>query len=73
MQSSNEGLQKFSIHILLMRKPKVDFSVFHFMLDYSSPNECRGLCQHSPENSSGAKIKLHEMKNRKSNFGFSYI
>ena len=33
---------------------------------------CATLC-HRPGHSLGKNIKLHKMKNRKSNFGFSYI
>ena len=31
------------------------------------------ICRHRPGHSLGGKIKEHEMKNGKSNFGFSYI
>ena len=39
---------------------------------YFSPNEYPGLCRHRPGHSLGKVIKLHEMKNGKGNFGFSY-
>ena len=36
------------------------------------PNECPGLCRHTPGHSLREKIKLHEMKNEKKLHGFSY-
>ena len=51
----------------------VFFRFFHFVQIHFPPNECPGLCPHRPGHSLGKKIKLHEMKNGKSNFGFSYI
>ena len=44
-------------HILYIWKPKVAFSVFHFVLLYFSPNKCPGLCWHRPGHSLGDKIK----------------
>ena len=35
---------------------------------YVLPYECPGLCRHRP----GQNIKLHEMKNEKKLYGFSY-
>ena len=39
--------KRFKIcHILYIRRPKVAFFVFHFVLLYILPNECPGLCRH---------------------------
>ena len=45
-------------HILYIRKHKVDFSIFHFVLLYYPPNECQGLCQHKLGHSFGGKTTL---------------
>ena len=59
---------------MYIEKPKVAFSIFHFVLLYFSlSNECPGLCRNRPGHSLGKKIKTHEKKNGKSNFGFSNI
>ena len=54
-------------------KKKVFFFLFHFELLWICYSGFPGLCQHRPGHSLGKNIKLHKMKNRKSNFGFSYI
>ena len=60
-------MKRFKIcHISYIRKPKVAFSVFHFVLQYFFPNECPGLFRHRTGHSLGKK-------NGKINFGFSYI
>ena len=45
-------MKRFKIcHISYIRKPKVAFSVFHFVLQYFYPNECPGLCRRRPGHS----------------------
>ena len=54
---------------------KIQSCFFHFSFRATlfSPNKCPGLCWHGPGHYSlGKKIKLHEMKNGKGNFGFLY-
>ena len=43
--------------VMVIRTPKVAFSVFHFVLNYFFTNECPGLCQHRPGHLLGKKIK----------------
>ena len=57
---------------LWKKKTHVVFFVFHFMQLYFLSNECPGLCRDRPGHSLGEKIKLHEMKNGKNLFGFSF-
>ena len=52
-------------HILYIRKPKVAFSVFHFVLLYFSPDECPDLCRHRPGHSLGEKNKVARNEKRK--------
>ena len=51
---------------------KIQSCFFHFSFRATyfifSPNECPDLCRHRPGHSLGKKVKLHEMKNGKSNF-----
>ena len=54
MKCPSETLQNY---ILYIRKSKVAFSIFHFVVLYFSPNECPGLCQHRTGHSLGEKIK----------------
>ena len=50
----NVPAKRFKIcHILYIQKPKVAFSIFHFVLLYFFPNECSGLCRHRPGHSFG--------------------
>ena len=63
---------KFAI-FYTYKNPKLLFLFFILCNFIFSPNECPGLCRHRLGHSLGGKIKLHEMKNGKSNFGFSYI
>ena len=50
--------KRFKIcHILYIWKPKVAFSIFHFVQSYIFlPNECHGLCWHRLGNSLEEKI-----------------
>ena len=63
---------KFAI-FYIYENPKLLFPFFISCYFIFSPNECPGLCQHRPGHSLGKKIKQHEMKNGKSNFGFSFV
>ena len=60
-------------HILCIRKPKVAFSVFHFMLLYFFPNECPCPCRHRPEHSLGKNKVAQNEKWKKQLWVFVYI
>ena len=62
---------KFAI-FYIYENPKLLFPFFISCNFTFIPNECHGLCCHRPWNSLGKEVKLHEMKNGKSIFGFSY-
>ena len=53
----------------IYENPKLLFPFFISCYLIFFPNECH----HRPGQSLGKKVNLHEMKNGKSNFGFSYI
>ena len=59
---------KFAI-FCIYENPELLFTFFISCYFTLFPNECR----HRPGHSLGEKIKLHKMKNGKSNFGFSSI
>ena len=61
-------------HILYIRKPKVAFSVFHFVLLYFFPYEWPGLCRHRPGHSLGKTNKVARNENwKKQLWVFVYI
>ena len=68
MKCLSEMLQNMPYFI--HKKTQSCFFRFSFYgILFFSPNECR----HRPGHSLGKKVRLHEMKNGKSNYGFSYI
>ena len=72
MKSSSEMLQNLPYFIYTKTQSCFFHFSFHATLFFSLMN-APGLCRHRPGHSLGEKIKLHEMKNGKSNFGFSYV
>ena len=58
-------------YLTIMRKPKIAFSIFHFMLLYFFPNECPGQCRHRPGHSLGEKQSC--MKWKKQLWVFVYM
>ena len=68
----HRNASKFAIfHIY--ENPKMLFPFFISCYFIFFPNECHGLWRHRPGHLLGENAKYHEMKNRKSNIGFSYI
>ena len=63
---------KFAI-FYMYENPKLLFPFFISYYFIFSPNEYPGLCLYRPGHSLGKKVKWHEMKNGKSNFGLLYI
>ena len=63
---------KFAI-FYIYENPKLFFTFFISCNFMFLPNECPGVCRQLQGHSLGKNIKLHEMKNGKCNFGFSYI
>ena len=64
---------KFATFYIGIQKPKVAFSIFHFVLLYFSLKYALVYVNIDQGIHQGKKIKKHEMKNGKSNFGFSYL
>ena len=70
--AAQRNASKFAI-FYIFENPKLLFPFFISCYFIFPPNKCPGLCRHRPEHSLWEKIKQYEMKNGKSNFGFSYI
>ena len=63
-----QNASKFAI-ILEYENPCSFFRI-SFRANLFFPNEFPGLCRHGPGHSLGKKIKLHEVKNKKSTWDF---
>ena len=72
MKTSSKTLQNLS-YFMYTKNQSCFFPFFISYYFIFSLMKCPCLCRHRSGHSLGKNIKFHEMKNGKSNFGFSYI